>query len=258
MTRANHDSIVDSQFSPRAHAYLASAVHASGQDLDDMASLVGQRTGAIALDMGCGGGHAAFRLAPLVGKVVAYDLSAAMLAVVEGEALRRGLHNIVTKQGAAETLPCPSGWFDVAVSRYSAHHWRDVPAGLAQMRRAMKPDGLAVFMDVVGPGVPLLDTWLQSLELLRDPSHVRDASLDEWRSLLAQAGFDIGSVTRYRLRLEFGSWIERMKTPAAHVQAIRSLQACAGAEVREYFAIEQDGSFTVDTVLIAATPSGQA
>jgi hypothetical protein len=109
-------------------------------------------------------------------------------------------------------------------------------------------------MDVVSPGVALFDTWLQSLELLRDPSHVRNASLAEWCALLAHAGFDVGSITRFRLRLEFGTWIERMKTPPAHVQAIRSLQAYAGAEVREYFAIEPDGSFTVDTVLIAARP----
>ncbi|MEO8119237.1 MAG: class I SAM-dependent methyltransferase [Rhodoferax sp.] len=92
---------------------------------------------------GCGGGHAAFRLAPLVNKVVTCDLSEAMLKVVADEARRRSLANLVTQQGAAETLPCPSSPFDVAVTRYSAHHWRDMPAGLAQMQRVLKPGGLA-------------------------------------------------------------------------------------------------------------------
>jgi hypothetical protein len=122
------------------------------------------------------------------------------------------------------------------------------------MRRVSKPDGLALFMDVVSPGQPLLDTWLQTLELLRDPSHVRNASVDEWRSTLASVGFAVDDVASYRLRLEFGSWIARMRTPDVHVAAIRSLQRRAAAEVREHFAIEDDGSFTVDTALIVARP----
>jgi hypothetical protein len=123
------------------------------------------------------------------------------------------------------------------------------------MRRVLKSDGMAIFMDVITPGVPLLDTWLQSFELLRDSSHVRNASLVEWRALLTAAGFAVESSVRFRLRLDFSSWIERMKTPQSHVSAIRSLQHRAGSEVTDYFAIEEDGSFTVDTVLIAAKAS---
>ncbi|HEY4319359.1 MAG TPA: class I SAM-dependent methyltransferase [Herbaspirillum sp.] len=249
----SHNTVVDSQFGPKAHSYLTSAVHANGADLEQMAELVGPRPDAIALDMGCGGGHAAFRLAPLVGKVVAYDLSEQMLAVVAAEAGRRGLHNLVTKAGAAETLACPDHAFDIAVTRYSTHHWRDAAAGLAQMRRVLKPGGQAIFMDVVSPGVPLLDTWLQGMELLRDPSHVRNASLAQWCAFLSAAGFAVGRVRTFRLRLEFASWVERMETPASHVAAIRSLQQRAAAEVVDYFAIEEDGSFTVDTMLIEAS-----
>ncbi len=252
MQANNHNAIVSGQFDPRANAYLTSAVHASGEDLEQMARLIGQRPGAIALDVGCGGGHAAYRLAPLVGKVVACDLSAPMLDVVAREAARRGYQNVVTECATAESLPFPDASFDVVVTRYSAHHWHDVPAGLAQMRRVLKPGGMAVFMDVISPGVALTDTWLQSLELLRDPSHVRDASLAEWQGALAAAGFKPGLAHSYRLRLEFASWIERMKTPAAQVQAIRALQQRAGAEVSDYFEFEADGSFTVDTMLVAA------
>jgi ubiquinone/menaquinone biosynthesis C-methylase UbiE len=247
----HHDVVLD-QYDSRAGAYLSSAVHAAGADLDAMTALVGGRPDAVVLDMGCGGGHVSFRLAPQVGKVVAVDLSNAMLETVAGEAARRGLRNIVTKRSAAEALPCPDASFDVVATRYSAHHWQGFGAGLAQMRRAAKPGALALFADVVSPGVALLDTWLQAMELLRDPSHVRNASLDEWQAALASNGFVVDGVTRYRLRLEFASWIARMRTPDVHVAAIRSLQARAAAEVRDYFAIEADGSFTVDTVLIAA------
>jgi ubiquinone/menaquinone biosynthesis C-methylase UbiE len=249
-----HDATVLEQYDSRAEAYLTSAVHAAGADLDRMADLVGDRPDAVALDMGCGGGHVAFRLADRVGKVVAYDLSAAMLETVAAEARRRGLDNLVTKQGAAEALPCPDASFDVVATRYSAHHWGTYRDGLAQMRRVVKPGGLALFMDVVSPGTALLDTWLQALELLRDPSHVRNASVAEWRTTLAAVGFAVDDVVTYRLRLEFASWIARMRTSDVHVAAIRSLQARAASEVRDYFEIGADGSFTVDTVLIAARP----
>jgi len=251
-----HHAAVLEQYDSRAQAYLSSAVHAQGEDLESMAALVGQRPQAVALDMGCGGGHVAFRLAGLVNKVVAYDLSAAMLEAVAAEADKRGLGNIVTKQGAAEALPCPPASFDIVATRYSAHHWGDFTAGLAQMHRVLKPDGLAIFADVVSPGVPLLDTWLQTMELLRDPSHVRNASLDEWKATLASLGFEVVQVATYKLRLAFGPWIERMKTPADHAAAIRSLQRRASAGVVDYFEIGEDGSFTVDTALIAARKVG--
>ena len=252
MSTETHEAIVSRQFSPQARSYLTSAVHAGGEDLDLMARLVGKRPQVMALDVGCGGGHATFRLSPLVEKVVACDLSEAMLAVVAEEAQRRGLGNVIPKQGAAETLDWPSAAFDVVVSRYSAHHWLDLPAALAQMRRVSKKGGLAIFMDATSPPSPLLDTWLQTLELLRDPSHVRDYSVTEWRAMLAAAGFTPGAVSPYRLRLDFSSWISRMNTPDAHVQAIRSLQQRAGADVSAHFAIETDGSFTIDTMLLPA------
>jgi SAM-dependent methyltransferase len=252
MGERSHDAIVSEQFSPQAQSYLTSAVHAQGEDLTQLGHIVGARPEAFALDLGCGGGHAAFLLAPLVQKVVAYDLSEAMVATVRDEAARRGLGNLDARQGSAERLPCPDAAFDIVVSRYSAHHWHDIVAGLREARRVLKPGGLAVFMDVVTPGLALLDTWLQSLELLRDPSHVRNYSVEEWQAMLGNVGFRPGEISRFKLRLEFSSWITRINTPDIHVRAIRSLQARAGTEVAQYFAMEPDGSFTLDTTLIVA------
>jgi len=252
MRQSGHDAIVQGQFSPQARAYLASAVHAAGADLDRLEQ-VAARPGARVLDLGAGAGHVSFRLAPRVARVVACDPSAAMLAVVAEEAGRRGLGNLETVTGMAERLPFPAAAFDLVASRYSAHHWRDLAAGLGEVRRVLKPGGLAVFVYVAAPEAALLDTWLQGIELLRDPSHVRNRTLAQWRALLAAAGLAPGAAEGFRLRLEFASWVERMRTPAAHVAAIRSLQRGAPAEVADHFALEADGSFTVDTLLIAAT-----
>jgi len=255
MTETAHATLVATQFGPRAGAYVASAVHAQGEDLHQLAEIMAARPPGRALDLGCGAGHASFHVAPHAAEVVAYDLSAEMLAAVAHAAAARQLHNVATKQGEVEHLPFAAASFDVVVTRYSAHHWRDLAAALGEARRVLKPGGLVVVMDVVSPGAPLLDSYLQALELLRDPSHVRDYSLAEWRQTLMGAGLVPRHETPRRLRLEFSSWIERMQPPAAHVAAIRSLQAMAPHEVARHFAIEPDGSFTIDTATIAAEPA---
>src|SRR6185312_9616816 len=105
MTSNPHESLVADQFGSRAAAYVASAVHAQGEDLRQLAELVRAKKSARVLDLGCGGGHVSFNVAPHAGEVVAYDLSPAMLEAVAQEAARRGLGAIVTRQGAVEALP---------------------------------------------------------------------------------------------------------------------------------------------------------
>ena len=254
MTAENHDSLVETQFSTQASAYITSAVHAEGEDLHELAELLRGRPNARVLDLGCGAGHVSFRLAPHVREVVAYDLSPTMLDVVEREAVKRGLGNIVTRLGPVEHLPFENGVFDAVVSRYSAHHWSDFGAGLTEARRVLTTGGCAGFVDVVAPNAPLFDTHLQTMELLRDPSHLRNYKLDEWRQALRSAGFQPGPATLRRLRLDFTSWVGRMDTPPLLIEAIRALQARMPAEGLRHFAVEPDGSFTLDTMTIAAQP----
>lgn len=245
--------MVGGQFGARAEAYLTSAVHASGVDLDALAALAHGRPEARILDLGCGGGHVTFAVAPHVREVLAYDLSPEMLEVVARTARDRGLDNVRTAEGVAESLPFDDGSFDLVLSRYSAHHWRDFAAGIAEAARVLKPGGTAGFVDAVAPDAPLLDTYFQAIELLRDCSHVRDYSRAEWAAALGQADLVSGKTTRYRVRLDFASWIARMRTPPVMVEAIRALQAAVSADVTGYFETEADGSFTIDVALFEAS-----
>ena len=249
-----HDALVVERFGPRAAAYVTSTDHSQGADLERLAALSAARRGARTLDLGCGGGHVSFATAPFASHVVAYDLSAEMLAAVRLEGLRRGLGNIATQQGSAEKLPFPDASFDLVLTRFSAHHWRDLAAALAEMRRVVAPAGLVVVMDSISPDAPEADAFLDEVERLRDSSHIRDYSVSEWRDALAAAGLVVGTTTLGRLRLAFDPWIARMATPADAVAAIRALQADAAPEVAAHFALEQDGSFTIDTMMIEAHP----
>jgi SAM-dependent methyltransferase len=249
----SHEALVGGQFGSRAEAYLNSAVHARSPDLDALATLMKERHDARVLDLGCGGGHVTFNVAPFVREVVAYDLSQEMLEVVARSAGERGLRNVTTRQGTVERLPFEDGSFDVVLSRFSAHHGRDLDAGLREAARVLKVGGMVAIVDTVTPGVPLIDSYFQAIELLRDCSHVRNYSRAEWEAAIARAGLLPGSVTPFRLRLDFKSWVERMNTPKLHVEAIRALQTAVSAVATRHFETEADGSYRIDVALLQAS-----
>ena len=250
----SHEAHVVAQFGPRAAAYVASADHALGADLERLATLAAARRRGRALDLGCGGGHVGFAVAPFATEVVAYDLSDEMLAAVRAEAARRGLANIATRQGGAEALPFPDASFDLVLTRFSAHHWRDLGAALSEMRRVVAPGGLAIVMDTISPDAPDADAFLDRLERLRDPSHVRNYSVAEWRDALVAAGLRPATTTLGRLRLVFAPWLARMATPPEAVAAIGDLMAAASPDVAAHFTLEPDHSFTIDTMMLEANP----
>ncbi|CFR09423.1 sam-dependent methyltransferase YafE [Yersinia frederiksenii] len=248
----SHTDAVERQFGDQANAYLTSAVHAQGKDLQRLTTLLQPHGDARLLDLGCGAGHASFTAAAVVKSVVSYDLSAQMLQVVSQAASDKKLTNIEVKQGIAESLPFDDQSFDIVISRYSAHHWHDVGQALREVKRVLRPGGKIIFMDVVSPGHPVLDIYLQTVEVLRDTSHVRNYAPGEWLALFTDAGLVINEVTADRLYLEFSSWIARMRTPEYFAIAIRELQKSASDSVINHYEIQTDGSFTSDIMMIVA------
>lgn len=248
----NVQEFVQKQFGSVAENYRTSAVHARGEDLNRMVEAA-QLTGTErVLDAGCGAGHTALALAPHAAQVVAYDLTPTMLEQVEQLAAERGLSNVVTLAGDVEHLPFDEGEFDLVVSRYSAHHWGNPAAALRQLRRALKPGGRFILSDIVARDEAVIDSYLQTIEILRDPSHVRDHTVGQWQTMLDDAGFDAEVIFRWRLPLNFDAWVARMATPAAHVSMIKTLFNIAPGEVRAAFEIQPDYTFTLDGALVLA------
>ncbi len=252
MIRQSHHDNVEKQFGDQASAYLSSTVHASGQDLQRLSERLQTLADAQVLDLGCGAGHASFVAAQQVKNVTAYDLSTQMLDVVKRTADERGYHNVSIRHGYAESLPFDDNSYEVVISRYSAHHWHDVGQALREVRRVLKPGGRAIFIDVNSPGNAVMDVWLQTIEALRDTSHVRDYTPGEWLTMFTDAGLAICHVMQDRLDLEFYSWVKRMRTPEALIVAIRAYQQSASDQVKRYFSLQDDGSFSTDTLFMEA------
>lgn len=247
-----HEHSIIHSFGLQAEAYLTSTVHAQGEDLVWLAESVVPVEGAVILDLGCGAGHASFAVAPFAKKVVAYDITQSMLDVVALAATTRSLHQIETRHGSVEKLPFEDASFDCVISRYSAHHWFDVRLALSEVKRVLKPSGKFCFIDVVGGPLPLLDTHLQAVELLRDPSHVRNYTVQEWLGLFEGACLPARVTHCWRLPIEFGSWISRIGTTEKRVNAISALWSGAPNEVRSYFNLQDNLSFELDVAMFDA------
>jgi len=218
----------------------------------DLAQLSGNEC---ILDAGCGPGHTALTFAPNVRQVIAVDLAAAMLEQGRTLAAGRGIANVEFRRADVEALPFADAAFDVIATRYSAHHWPNPQAALAEFHRVLRPDaGRLLLADVISFSEPVIDTHLQTVELLRDPSHVRDHTTEQWLAMLAAAGFTAEVVYVWDLRLDFTSWVSRMATPSAAVALIRELLTNAPVEVKSALRVEPDCSFTVRGALIYAAP----
>lgn len=250
---------VERQFAAVAANYASHPVMASGPELARMVELGVQSGAERVLDLGCGAGHTALAFGPHVAEVVAIDLAEAMLAQGRRLARERGIGNVDFRLGDVEQLALPDSSFEVVTSRFSAHHYPSPTRALAEVVRVLRPGGTFLLVDSVAPEAPGCDTFLNAIEVLRDPSHVRDHRVSEWEAMFAGAGLTPMLRQRWGLELDFDSWVERIGTPDPEIRALRRMFERAPAEAREALAIGTPGpyDFAMPVALLQASlPSG--
>jgi ubiquinone/menaquinone biosynthesis C-methylase UbiE len=110
-------------------------------DADLAVRLTGLGPGDDVVDIGCGPGVAARRAAAAgAASVVGLDPAPVMLRVAR-LAGRRGRGRPRYEVGAAESLPLADGSASVVWSLSTVHHWPDLDAGIAEVRRVLRPGG---------------------------------------------------------------------------------------------------------------------
>jgi ubiquinone/menaquinone biosynthesis C-methylase UbiE len=240
---------VQDQFGRVAENYAASFVHKQGPDLDAMleqAALLGDER---VLDVGCGTGHTTLAFAARAREIEGLDLTEAMLEQGRRMAEERGIANLRFRRGDVEALPYPDTSFDLVTSRFSAHHYAHAERALREIARVLKRGGTLLLADSVAPEEAAQDTFFNAIEVLRDPSHVRNHSVSQWRRMLTEAGFEADLLGRWPLTLDFEDWVKRMRTPALAVSQLRATLAGATREIQRAFAIGEK-TFTIPTALL--------
>ncbi len=247
------------QFGPAAEAYLASAVHAQGEDLANVVAFLDPQPDETVLDLGCGVGHTLRRVAPRVRLAIGADATPGMLDGARTLMEREGITNVALVVTMAEALPFLDASFDAVSCRLAAHHFADVERAFVEVARVLRPGGRFVLSDNYAPDDAALDRWINELEAVRDPSHVREHTIAQWRELLAGAGLAVTDEARSVTRLETEPWLARSRTAEREAERARQMLREASPAAREVFAVA-DGTFQLLKVVLRATTvaSGRA
>ena len=216
-----------STWSDRAQAYCDSPTHREGADLDLLVQWCEPAEGVKALDVATGGGHVARRLREEGAKVVTLDPSPGMQADVVA---------------SAEDIPFADGSFDVVVSRIAPHHFADVRAAIAEMARVS--NRLVVIEDTL-----FSSDRHEQAETLRDPTHVRNYTEDEWHDFLTEAGLEIEQTECFEKVHPLEAWLARTGCEGDEAERVKELLADRMTE---------DGSAWTDTKIVIRARKSQS
>lgn len=249
------------QFGRVAMKYRCSADHTDVEDLDLLFTGLALDPGHRVLDVATGGGHTAAALAGRCKRVVASDLTPSMLREARVLAAERRAGNVVFTAADAEALPFRDAAFDRVTCRIAAHHFPDVQAAMSEMARVTRPGGRIGIIDSVVPGEPSLDAFLNEIEKVRDPSHVRSYRVEEWIEFFSGAGLLLLQVASLWKTHSFPEWVARTGRPKSVQSEVETIFLSAFPLAREAFRIRAEAgrvvSYSDEKSIFVATKPGK-
>jgi len=155
------------------------------------------RLGMRLLDLGCGPGSITLGLAEAVapGEVVGVDLQPSQVAQAQALSAARGVKNVRFEVADVYRLPFPDGSFDAVFAHVVLMHLREPVRALAEMRRVLRPGGVAGVRDcdwggrIHTPMTPLLERWYALTVRIRQRNGGDPFMGRHHRRLLLDAGF---------------------------------------------------------------------
>jgi SAM-dependent methyltransferase len=173
---------------------------------------------SLILDAGCGPGLVSLSFLEAGHRVVGVDLSDEMVARAKSRCSRFGDRARFSRQSVFD--PPPGGPFDASISRYVLHHVADHSHFVARQVELLRPGGVLVVSDHLSDPRPDLSSDHNSIERLRDRTHIRCLSPGDLVDLFASEGLAAIRLTEEAFTLDFDEWFDR-GTPLSPKEEVR-------------------------------------
>lgn len=159
------------------------------------------RAGDEVLELGCGTGMTALRLAPGVARLVATDSSPAMIAIAAERLPSAMPPPVEFLTMRPEDAPWPDASFDVVLAFNLLHLVADRAALLARVLRLLKPSGLFISKTpCLSEMNPLLRLAVPAMRLIGKAPYVAFFNAAELEGEIARAGLTIEERARHGTR----------------------------------------------------------
>jgi ubiquinone/menaquinone biosynthesis C-methylase UbiE len=224
------------QFGAASDAYATSNIHAKGESLPILVELIRPQPNWQMLDVATGAGHTALTFAPHVARIIATDLTEAMLTKTAELATQRGLTNIETKIADAETLPFDDASFELVTCRLAFHHFPNSRQALSEFARVLKPDGILGFTDNITVPDKKAASYYNAYEKLRDPSHHWVYPLVRLQAMFKQAGLQVTATRELSKEFEFHNWADRQHVSEADKEKLLKMMRHIPEALKPLFA----------------------
>ncbi len=229
-TEAHRVEILD-QFTRQAVPFSARPEHSDAAIFERLRAFSGVGGDDTVLDVACGPGLVSCAFAEAAARVTGIDLTPAMIDLARERQWQSGAKNLEWRVGDATALPFPDGAFSLVVTRYSFHHLLDPLAAMREMARVCRPGGTVLAVDVALP--PAQEAAYNRFERLRDPSHARALTEEEFIGLAAAVGLREVRTGFYRLETELDGLLSSSFPPPGNAEKLKAILAAdlaAGAD----------------------------
>jgi ubiquinone/menaquinone biosynthesis C-methylase UbiE len=142
------------------------------------------------LDVGCGGGKTISKLAALATRGKVYGVDYSDLCVAMARKLNEGfiqMGRVEICEAPVSALPHNADTFELVTAVETHFWWPDLPAGVAEIRRVLKPGGTFAIIAEIYKGAATMTAKIVEKQAPR--TGLKLLSPDEHRELLTTAGY---------------------------------------------------------------------
>ena len=154
------------------------------------------------LEIGCGTGTTALRLAPFTRRLLATDVSAGMIAIAREKLAAQPVPQLSFAVADADAPVAGQGEYDAVLAFNLLHLVTDLDRALELAMRALRPGGLLISktacISEMNPLIPYLA--LPLMRAIGKAPHVLCFDADVLQSAIARQGMDMVSVERHGTR----------------------------------------------------------